>query len=689
MPENLGDALLTLRANAKQLYKDLGNAERKTTERIKGIGKRLTKTLTPAVAAIGAVVFKTSEAINEAFATIRTGTGATGKALKGLQSDFKAVLGSVPADTQTVATAISDLNTTLGLTGEDLRRAARAAIELSHAVGTDTSGLIDETAQAMKAFGESARDPVDIMNRMFVVSQATNVPIADLTQTMSRYGQNLAAAGVQMDEAIALLGNMHAQGLPARTTMSGLSTALKKLADDGQDVTTGLRDLFSRMEQTTDSTEGIAIASEYFGITAGPAMFNAIQNGVLDLGDLTTAMGNAQGAIEKNAKATRTATERLQMLRQEVGEKIAGAFMVLPVPLQLAAAGLGAVAAAIGPLLIALPGLVVAIKGVRTALATFTLGAAGPIGLAILGIGALAGSIALLVRELRGGNPRLEGFRDRLTDAADALEHLTGMKTDVEALVQSFKAEGFRTQAATEFAARAVELDLLKAKAEDLAAKLGDVNLDQMKSDILRAAQSSLTVKEIWETITSTLEGRLSTAIARAADGMGEVGEETDGSTAALEEHGTALQELLSGYEEGKARTEALRTAEHDLERARIEQTLAVDDQEEAQLSWNKAVTKSEQLNADDTASQEDREAALRDVEAAIRDLEQADNQLEAANAKVETTFQGWRKRPLTQPLRSWKPNRRSRTWSSPSMTCTKNLAESLPWTPIQASGST
>ena len=48
------------------------------------------------------------------------GTGATGEALAGLEDSFKAVFSSVPVDAADASTAIADLNTRLGLTGDDL-----------------------------------------------------------------------------------------------------------------------------------------------------------------------------------------------------------------------------------------------------------------------------------------------------------------------------------------------------------------------------------------------------------------------------------------------------------------------------------------------------------------------------------------------------------------------------------------
>ena len=322
---SLGSAVLKLGTDDTGLQKGLQKAEQDSAARMKNIGKKMTVRVTAPILAIGAAVFKATEDIDEAMATIQTGTGATGAKLQELKADFEAVHGTVPADMQTVAGAIADLNTTLGLTGPQLQDAARAAIELGDAMGVDASTAIDQTAQAMKAFGIEGQDPVAIMDKMFVVAQATNIPMDALTATLGKYGNTLAAAGLPMEDAVALTGALHEAGLPARTVMSGLGATLDKLASEGvTDMSAGLDDLIGRLVNATTDADAISIATDYFGSTAGPALANAARAGALDLDVLRASMEGADGAIMANAESTRTNTERLAMMRAEIKERLAG-----------------------------------------------------------------------------------------------------------------------------------------------------------------------------------------------------------------------------------------------------------------------------------------------------------------------------------------------------------------------------
>ena len=62
----------------------------------------------------GAALYDIGGQFDDAYDTIRVGTGKTGKALKGLEGDFKAVVKTVPTDFGSASTAISQLNSRLG-----------------------------------------------------------------------------------------------------------------------------------------------------------------------------------------------------------------------------------------------------------------------------------------------------------------------------------------------------------------------------------------------------------------------------------------------------------------------------------------------------------------------------------------------------------------------------------------------
>ena len=324
---NLGEATLRLSADSKGLNKDLAQVEKSTAQRLGNVGKTLTKTLTPAALGIGAAVFTASEQINEAFATIRTGTGATGETLEGLQEDFKAVYGSVPGDTQTVATAIADLNTTLGLTGKPLQDAARGALEMADAMGVDASAAINNTARAMEVFGVEGDQFNGVLDRMFVASQDTGLGVEALTGQLQTYGPVLANAGFSMDESIALFGQLHQAGVDASRVFPGINAFLRKAADEAfPDYTKSIELAREELEKNTEEVEDNLRAQQDLAAQIADIADDAIEDHTQSLSKnreeqerLTEQLSNlGSKAVEDHSRAVDRNADSLQKAQQDL-----------------------------------------------------------------------------------------------------------------------------------------------------------------------------------------------------------------------------------------------------------------------------------------------------------------------------------------------------------------------------------
>ena len=386
----LGSAVYNLLSDASGLNKGIDKAGKDSQKRLQNIGKKMTLAVTGPILGIGAAVFAASESIDRAMRTIRTGTGATGLDLQYLRRDFEAVLGKVPGDANAAAEAIAGLNTIFGLTGEPLQDAAESALWLAHVFEIDVATAVDTVGTAMQVYNLPASEFVNILDDLTTTSQLTNTPMSELLGTLDRYAPALSAIGLSMPESIALIGQLHAAGIPARRAMSGLQTATAKLADEGfPTMREALDDLVNRIKNAPTDMDAMAIAAEYFGTESGPVWSEAIRNGVFDLDDLLLALQNNTGALNDLGEGTLTATDKMAMMRQEINERLAGAWDKLPVPMQTVLLVMGLVLAAIGPLLTAFSGMVIAIRLGAFSMAASWLIAAWPIAAILLGLALL------------------------------------------------------------------------------------------------------------------------------------------------------------------------------------------------------------------------------------------------------------------------------------------------------------
>ena len=148
---------------------------------------------------------------DDAYDTIRIGTGATGKELEGLQEDFKAVFADVPTDMASVSTAIADLNTRLGLTGKPLQDLSKQFIDLSRITGTD---LKTNIASVTRVFGDwqiSAKDQAGALDAMFRATQASGIGFDQLSTSVVKFGAPLRNLGFGFEESLALLSQLTRQ----------------------------------------------------------------------------------------------------------------------------------------------------------------------------------------------------------------------------------------------------------------------------------------------------------------------------------------------------------------------------------------------------------------------------------------------------------------------------------------------
>ena len=407
-----GKLRVTIGANTSELEKKLKDVNK----RIKSLGKSLTSfgkdfsLLTTPIMALGTAAFGVGLKVQNAFRTIKIGTGATGAALKGLQDDFKAIAVLGPQSFDDSAKAIADLNTMTGASGKVLQELSMAVLGASRMMGTDLGGTIASLGKLLNNWNLGAEQGVAVLDKLFVASQATGMGMDAIAQGVTASGGALRTLGLGLDESIALISTLDKAGVDSQQAMRSLSRALVALAKEGvTDTSQALTAIIEQIKGAQTMSEALDIGKNMFGVRAGADLAIAIREGKIELTELIAALQTAGGTIADTSRETMTLGERwstlgnqaamaleplgtrLVQLAEEYMPNVTGVLSDFSLELSDTTIVIGAFVAAAGPLLIVLGSVVSNAAAVLSAIKGVAIALSGPVGLTIALVAAVAG----------------------------------------------------------------------------------------------------------------------------------------------------------------------------------------------------------------------------------------------------------------------------------------------------------
>ena len=281
------------------------------------VGMNMTKFVTLPLLAVGAILGKIGLDFENAYNTIRAGTGATGEALDGLKEDFKAVLKDVPADFKSASQAIADLNTRLGLTGKPLQNLTKQMLNLARITKTDVNAVVRTSTRLFGDWDIATEDYGDTLDTLFKISQSTGIGIDRLSDMVTTYGVQLRTCGFDLETSLALMGKWEKEGVSAEKMLGGLSMALGRFAKAQKEPEEALRNLMAQIEAAPTVGKAMEFAVEALGTRAGPDFALAVREGRFAVEDFMKAIDASTETIDQAADATLSFTDRLKLLKNK------------------------------------------------------------------------------------------------------------------------------------------------------------------------------------------------------------------------------------------------------------------------------------------------------------------------------------------------------------------------------------
>lgn len=314
----VGSLWVRLRGDTKEFesaMKGVSTTLKASGKRMQEVGGGLSKFVTLPMMGLGAAALASATSVEGAMATIRAGTGATGKGLATLGEDFRAVFRRVPENAQQVSTAIADLNTRLGLTGEPLRRLSEQMLELADLTGTQIGPLIASTTRVFGDWSVATAEQAGTLDTLWKVSQTTGIGVDRLANSLVQFGAPLRQMGFSLTESAALMGKWELEGVNMELVLGSLRIAMGNFARDNIPMRAGLDQTMKRIQELGPGAAATALAMEVFGARAGPDMAAAILEGRFAIEELMAQLAASPETIAAAGAETETFAEKMAILR--------------------------------------------------------------------------------------------------------------------------------------------------------------------------------------------------------------------------------------------------------------------------------------------------------------------------------------------------------------------------------------
>lgn len=384
--------------------------------------------LNPALALLAATLGLVEVAgltIRGAQNTIEIATGASGTALDSLTQSALNVSEEVPASLGDIGEVIGVLNTFLAQTGPLLEDTSEGLVDVARLLGEDATGAALGFAKALNLFGVDAAESRKNLDLLFVATQKYGIGFTELTTVLAAQGGVFQAVGFGLEESINLIGQFNLAGLSASESGPAFIRLIAQAEASGLSFTDQLADLQDQIIGASTAQEAFAIGIEAFGSRGGVSFSQALRTGLVDLTNLTGALGTTSGAIANTAESTVTESQLIREALNGIVAEIAPAATVL-------AEGLLNVVEVVAELP---PGLVALGLAAGAAFAVF-----GPAGAAVVGV---AGGLVLLNKLMETDLDRslksVESATDAYTQAlGDSLPVNEATEVRLAALIEKY-----------------------------------------------------------------------------------------------------------------------------------------------------------------------------------------------------------------------------------------------------------
>ncbi|SHJ63943.1 phage tail tape measure protein, TP901 family, core region [Clostridium amylolyticum] len=310
------DAFKDSQSKVKDYGKSLEEAGNKVGafgEKATNIGKGFFKNVTVPIMAVGTASMLAFNEVDSGLDTITVKTGATGEAMTEFESVFNDIYGSMPFAAEAVGTAVGEVNTRFGLTGEALQSLSKDFLMFAEINDTDLNASIGKTNRLMQQWNiDSSKAPL-LLDMITMSGQSTGISVDKLMDSIQQNGAALKSMGFNLEDSIILLSEFEANGVNSETALTALKKATVTYAKEGKSMTEGLQESVKKIKEAKTDTEALEEASRVFGARGATEMSTAIREGRIQLDKFGFKMEEFEGTVKDTFEGTQDPPDQMKV----------------------------------------------------------------------------------------------------------------------------------------------------------------------------------------------------------------------------------------------------------------------------------------------------------------------------------------------------------------------------------------
>ena len=246
----------------------------------------------------------------ESQASIATGTGLVEDELDNLTEkayEAAGALADVNFDGSTSADVIAELNTRLGLTGDEAAAVTAEIGKFAKANGEDAVPAVDTLVNLMHRYGLETEDLPDLLDKLTVAQQGTQFSASDMADAVEKNAPAFKALGYDMDDALSyMMAFADYSDTTYQSAMAGTKKAVTNLSEVTNDVPGAFNEAIAVMQSGADmstilNTEigntGKTI-EQAFGKKSAHDIVDFFQNSQTGIDDYVGALQNCDGQMQ-------------------------------------------------------------------------------------------------------------------------------------------------------------------------------------------------------------------------------------------------------------------------------------------------------------------------------------------------------------------------------------------------------